>query len=167
MEEWLIVDGYNIIGAHEEWNMLTLEEGRARLIELLSEYQASSGRRVIVVFDAHRTPGGESEEKVGNITVRYTRERETADQLIERLVKKNRTSGHRLYVATSDYLEQRMIFGQGAYRVSARELLREIAAMKREVSRRIEEEKRGGRQTLGQGLDREILKQLEFLRRKK
>ncbi|PTM54717.1 NYN domain-containing protein [Desmospora activa] len=167
MDEWLIVDGYNIIGAHQNWDRIPLEEARTRLIELLSEYQASSGRRVMVVFDAHRTPGGESEEKLGNIIVRYTREHETADQLIERLVKKNRATGQRLYVATSDYLEQRMIFGQGAFRVSARELLQEIQSMKREISRRIEEESSGGKQTLGQGLNGEILKQLESLRRKK
>jgi predicted RNA-binding protein with PIN domain len=167
MEEWLIVDGYNIIGAHEGWQGIPLEEARSRLIESLSEYQAVTGRRVILVFDAHRTPGGESHEQLGNISVRYTREHESADQLIERLVRRKRTSGYRLYVATSDYLEQRMIFGQGAYRLSARELLQEFATMKKKVARTIEEESRGGKRTLGQGLTQEILERLESLRRKK
>lgn len=161
------MDGYNIIGAHEYWKTLPLEEARVQLIELLSEYQASSGRRVTLVFDAHRTAGGESRETLGNITVRYTREHETADQLIERLVKKNRASGRRLYVATSDYLEQRMIFGQGAYRLSARELLQEMKNMKKEVAKRIDEDKQGRKRTLGQGLTQEILERLESIRRKK
>lgn len=165
-EEWLIVDGYNVIGAHEGWSTLPLEEARGQLASLLSEYQATSGRRIFLVFDAHRTPGAGSRFSEEHITIFFTKEHETADHMIERLVKQHRKPGRRIYVATSDYLEQRMVFGQGAYRLSSRELLEEFRRMKGEISRSIEEIK-GGKPTLGQGLGEEVLKTLENWRRKK
>lgn len=165
-EEWLIVDGYNVIGASETWSALPLAEARDQLATLLSEYQAISGRRVFLVFDAHRAPGAGSCFSEQQITIYYTKEHETADHLIERLVKQKRKSGRRIYVATSDYLEQRMVFGQGAYRLSSRELLKEFKRMEGEISRSIEEIK-GGRPTLSQGLKEDVLKTLENWRRKK
>ncbi|EGK09710.1 NYN domain-containing protein [Kroppenstedtia eburnea] len=166
LEEWLIVDGYNVIGAHEEWALLPLEEARHQLATLLSEYQATSGRRVFLVFDAHRAPGAGSRYSEQQITIFYTKEHETADQMIERLVKQHRKPGRRIYVATSDYLEQRIVFGQGAYRLSSRELLEEFRRMKGDISSKIKEA-RGSRPTLGQGLGEEVLKTLENWRRKK
>ncbi|PTX58158.1 hypothetical protein C8P63_11832 [Melghirimyces profundicolus] len=165
-EEWLIVDGYNVIGAREDWSALSLEEARHRLTTLLSEYQSTTGRRVFLVFDAHRVPGGATRLNEQRIHVIYTKEQETADQAIERLVKQNKAPGRRIYVATSDYLEQRMVFGQGAYRLSSRELLEELRFMKAAISRKIEESK-SGRRTLGQGLKGDILRTFENWRRKK
>ncbi|OYD06610.1 NYN domain-containing protein [Paludifilum halophilum] len=166
MEEWLIVDGYNVIGAHTGWSTLPLEESRLRLMALLSEYQAISGRRVVLVFDAHRSPGGESRQLEQQLTVYFTRERETADQLIERLVKRLKQPDRLIYVATSDYLEQRMVFGQGAYRISSRELLEEMERMKGKIAKQIQTAPKG-RGPLGQGLGEEVLRKLEQWRRKK
>lgn len=167
MEEWLIVDGYNVIGAQPNgWSSFPLEEARYQLVMLLSEYQSATGRRVILVFDAHRAPGGETKETEQQVTVYFTREQETADQFIERLVKRLRKPDRRIYVATSDYLEQRLVFGQGAYRMSARELWKELEQMKREVRREMEEN-RYRRPTLGQELAGEILRTFEKWRRKK
>ncbi|GGE21105.1 hypothetical protein GCM10011571_23950 [Marinithermofilum abyssi] len=167
MEEWLIVDGYNVIGAIENgWSSFPLEDARLQLTAMLSEYQAASGRKVFLVFDAHRTPGGESRFKDQRVTVYFTKEHETADQLIERLVRKFRHPSRRIYVATSDYLEQRMVFGQGAYRISARELLEEMQSLKGRVRKKIEEQWQE-RHTLGHGLGEDVLKTFEKWRRKK
>ena len=84
MEEWLIVDGYNVLGASSEAAQSgSLEEARDRLIRRLSEYQAISGRKVILVFDAHRMPGAGTKQELEQIEVHYTRHRETADERIE------------------------------------------------------------------------------------
>src|SRR5699024_5672930 len=157
---------YNVIGAHEEWSALGLVEARDRLTELLSEYQAFSGRRVTLVFDAQHVPGAGARLSEQRITVIYTKEHETADERVERLVKENKDPHRRIYVATSDYLEQRMILGLGAYRISSRELLEELRRMKGEVARRIDKEYRV-KPTLGHGLDGEVLKTFEIWRRKK
>ncbi|SFJ37381.1 NYN domain-containing protein [Thermoflavimicrobium dichotomicum] len=171
-EEWLIVDGYNVIGTDQKarWNPTYLEEERLRLIRDLSEYQAVTGRRVILVFDAHQTPGKEVVEEHEKITVLYTRYGETADELIERFVKQSKSPHRRIFVATSDYLEQRMIFGQGAYRISSRELLQEIRLAKQKLSNSLR--KKGNmnitsaRNSLEERLSDEIRNKLEKWRRK-
>ena len=91
MEELLIVDGYNMIGAWPQLIDIKKKElGRARdeLLAILSEYQVYSGNKVIVVFDAHQVPGIGKKIKEYRIDIYYTKENETADELIERLVKK-------------------------------------------------------------------------------
>ena len=94
MEEWLIVDGYNVLGASSEAAQSgSLEEARDRLIRRLSEYQAISGRKVILVFDAHRMPGAGTKQELERIEVHYTRHRETADERIEKLVRQLRQPG--------------------------------------------------------------------------
>lgn len=169
-EEWLIVDGYNVIGADPEvrWNPKMLEEKRLDLIRDLSEYQAMTGRQVFLVFDAHNTPGNQSEEQIEKITVYYTRRDETADEFIERFVKKHKNPLRRIYVATSDYLEQKMIFGQGAYRISSRELIQEIRAAKKQLSTKLrKKENNRQRNPLEERIGTEIQKILEKWRRKK
>jgi predicted RNA-binding protein with PIN domain len=169
MEEWLIVDGYNVIGAQPdvEWLGDSLEEARDRLVRALSEYQALSGRKVILVFDAHRVPGAGAKLLEQKIIIHYTKQHETADECIEKLVRKLSGEHRRIYVATSDYLEQRLIFGQGAYRISARELLREMKSARRVATREMQERYPPKRPTLGQGLKAEIWRKLEGWRRKK
>jgi len=125
----LVVDGYNVIGAWDELNKLKLKDigqARNRLIELLAEYKAFTGNRVIVVFDALYVKGVESRKSKNNVEVIYTKENETADECIERLVKSLKNVKNQVYVATSDYMEQRTIFSRGALRISARELFIEI-----------------------------------------
>ena len=147
----LLVDGYNIIGAWSELRVLKQEkllDARDRLIELMAEYKAFTGIRVIVVFDAHLVPGIENKQKQSDVEVIFTRENEIADERIEKLTKE--LSGRRvqIHVATSDMTEQRVIFGQGALRKSARELEIEMIAITSNITkkvRHIQEEKPSSR----------------------
>lgn len=137
----LIVDGYNIIGAWQELQQLKekdIGQARDRLIEQMAEYQAYSGQRVIIVFDAYYVKGTESKSKQYKVDVIYTREKETADECIERLVKEIKNIKTQVYVATSDYAEQRTIFGSGALRISARELYMEMDNVEREIEASIQ-----------------------------
>jgi|SRR5690625_566251 len=133
----LVVDGYNVIGAWDELSRLKqrdMGQARSRLIELLVEYKAYTGNRVIIVFDALYVKGSESKQSINEVEVIYTRENETADECIERLVKSLKNVKNQVYVATSDYLEQRTIFGRGALRISARELLIELKSMETSIN---------------------------------
>lgn len=163
----LIVDGYNIIGAWEELKRLKetdIGQARDRLIELMAEYQAYSGHRVIIVFDAYYVKGISTKLKQFKVEVMYTKEKETADECIEKLVKKIKNIKTQVYVATSDYAEQRTIFGQGALRKSARELFIEMTDIGREIEASIEIHKKLQPQTKIE-LDKEILDKFEKMRR--
>ncbi|ARK21535.1 hypothetical protein CSV69_06350 [Sporosarcina sp. P26b] len=121
----LLVDGYNIIGAWPELQQLKQEDfaqARDRLIERMAEFQANKGWRVIVVFDAHLVPGIEKRKKQYRVEVVFTRENETADERIEKLVSELTDRLTQIHVATSDLVEQWVVFAQGALRISAREL---------------------------------------------
>ena len=134
LNEYLIVDGYNIINSWPELVELknrSFEHAREKLVAILSDLQGFTGTKTIVVFDAGSVKGGlESQEEVGGITVIYTQYGETADGVIEKLVSEL-PAGYSVYVATSDFAEQRMIFGLGAYRLSARELYERVRRAKR------------------------------------
>jgi len=163
----LIVDGYNIIGAWDELKQLKemdIGQARDRLIELMAEYQAYSGHRVIIVFDAYYVKGISTKLKQFKVDVIYTKEKETADECIEKLVKKIKNIKTQVYVATSDYAEQRTIFGQGALRKSARELFIEMSDIEREIEASIEIHKKIQPQTKIE-LDKEILDKFEKMRR--
>jgi hypothetical protein len=141
MEEVLIVDGYNMIGAWPELCRLKddhFEEARDRLIEMLADYKGYSGRRVILVFDAYKVPGLGASFRQNSLEIIYTKEKETADECIERLVKDLQRRKRSIIVATSDFTEQHVAFGQGALRMSARELLIEIEESRSEVRKRLE-----------------------------
>jgi len=141
----LVIDGYNIIGAWEELKRLKevdIGQARDRLVEMMAEYQAYSGDRVLIVFDAYEVYGRESKLKQHEVEVIYTKEKETADECIERLVKKLKNVQNQVYVATSDYTEQRTIFSQGALRKSARELYIELKNMDREIAEELESHKK-------------------------
>lgn len=137
-EEYLLVDGYNIIYAWEELNRLAadnMEGARGRLMDLLCNYQAIRSCRLIVVFDAYRVKGHKTEIlEYHNIHVVFTKEAETADQYIEKFAHENARK-YDIAVATSDGLEQVIILGQGCRRVTARELgedLKRVEDMLRE-----------------------------------
>lgn len=169
-EEWLVVDGYNVIGlqSHIHWNAKQLEEQRNILISQLSEYQAMTGRRVYVVFDAHQTPGARVQEMQEKVEVIFTCKDETADEFIEQFVRNSKNPHRRIYVATSDYLEQRMVFGQGAYRVSSRELLEQIRSAKTQLSENLRtQESVSPKNKLADLLPLDLRKEFEKLRRKK
>ncbi|MBM7646739.1 putative RNA-binding protein with PIN domain [Scopulibacillus daqui] len=133
----LLVDGYNVIGAWDELKKLKdidFAQARDLLIDKLAEYQAYKGWRVIIVFDAHLVPGIEIKHIQSRVEVIYTRENETADERIEKMVKELNNVKTRIYVATSDYTEQWTIFSQGALRVSSRELLNEINKIEKQIN---------------------------------
>lgn len=127
--EYLLVDGYNVIFSWDKLKALaddSPEDARNALIEILSNYKGYSGMEIIVVFDAYKVKGNKGEtERIGNIDVVYTKEAETADMYIEKVSHKL-IKNHRVRVATSDQLEQIIILGGGALRISSRELRAEI-----------------------------------------
>ncbi len=127
--EYLLVDGYNIIFAWDELKKAAeenLDLARSMLINMLCNYQGFRQCILILVFDAYKVKGSVGEvEKVNNITVVYTKEAETADTYIEKATH-DLSREHRVRVATSDNLEQTIILGNGAYRISASEFYDEI-----------------------------------------
>ena len=135
-EQYLLVDGYNIIFSWEDLNELSrvnMEGARSKLADLLCNYQGYRKCHVILVFDAYKVEGNHGEVvKYHNIHIVYTKEAETADQYIEKTVHAiGRKYG--VTVATSDGLEQVIILGQGARRLSARGVREEIEAASTEI----------------------------------
>jgi hypothetical protein len=142
MKQYLLVDGYNMIGAWPELRQLaddSLEDARDGLLEMMANYQGFSGKKVIVVFDAHQVPGAGSRFRHGGVEVIFTKEKETADEVIERLA--GELSGRRsiVQVATSDSTEQHVAFGRGALRVSARELAIAVREAQEQIRRRLDQ----------------------------
>lgn len=137
-KEYLLVDGYNIIFAWEdlkELSEINIEAARMKLMDILSNYQGYKKQTLILVFDAYKVPGNVGEvQKYHNIHVVYTKEAETADQYIEKTVQEIGKKYH-VTVATSDALEQMIILGQGAQRISAKGLLEEILTVNQEIRR--------------------------------
>ena len=135
LKEYLLVDGYNIIFAWEDLKELAkvnVESARSKLMDILSNYQGYVKNTLIVVFDAYKVKGNPgSVAKYHNIYVVYTKEAETADQYIEKTVHEIGRKYH-VTVATSDALEQMIIWGQGATRLSAQGLKAEIEAYNKE-----------------------------------
>ena len=129
LREYLLVDGYNIIFAWDDLRAVaaeSMEAARSDLINLMCNYQGVRRCELILVFDAYRIPGGRgSVERVHNINVVYTREAETADMYIEK-VAHGLGERRRVRVATSDGLEQLIVLGQGARRVSAEAFRAEV-----------------------------------------
>ncbi|MCD5406172.1 MAG: NYN domain-containing protein [Desulfotomaculum sp.] len=121
MANHYIIDGYNVIHAWPDFQKTmaaAFEHTRERLIAMASEFMASTGEKVIIVFDAHLVPAGyEHVEQADNVKIYYTKHGQTADAMIEKLVGKINQQGT-VYVVTSDWDEQRVIFGRGAYRLT-------------------------------------------------
>ena len=137
-KEYLLVDGYNIIFAWEDLKELSevnIEGARNKLMDILSNYQGYRQCTLILVFDAYKVSGNVGEvQKYHNIHVVYTKEAETADQYIEKTVHEL-GKHYKVTVATSDGLEQMIIMGQGANRLSAKGLLEEILVANEEIRR--------------------------------
>ena len=127
--EILLVDGYNVLFAWEEWKDRVRDDfdaARFQLSELLCDYAGMTGRDVILVFDAYKVKGNPgSVEKYKNIFVVYTREAQTADAYIEKTTLLARQRA-RIRVVTSDRPEQLIALGNEALRTSAREFRREV-----------------------------------------
>ena len=134
--EYLLVDGYNIIFAWDELNALakeSLDAARRKLMDILCNYQGYQKCVLILVFDAYRVPGSPGAiEQYHNIHVVYTKEAETADMFIEHVTHEI-GKGRRVRVATSDGMEQIIILGHGALRVSARMFHEEVQNVEKQI----------------------------------
>ena len=166
-EEYLLVDGYNIIFAWEELKDLAerdIMSARDRLMDILSDYQGTCGMTLILVFDAYKVQGNlGSTYKYHNIHVVYTKEAETADQYIEKTVHAIGRQ-HQVTVATSDALEQVIIMGQGGQRMSADGLYKEIKRVKDELRKEYISKKQGGRSYLFDDISEETAEAVEQIR---
>ena len=167
----MLVDGYNIIHAWDELRELmedvSLESARVKLIDTLSNYKGVQKATIIVVFDAYLVKGNPgSVSKYHNIYVVYTKEAETADHYIERVVT-SMPKHYRVRVATTDGLEQIIISGQGAVRMSAKELHNQVHQAETELRRQYIENRPPKNNMLADNLDEEALNSLENLRRQK
>lgn len=135
-EDYIIVDGYNLIYAWKELKELSEQDfgaAREKLIGILANYRAFIGCHMLIVFDAYKVKNGMgSIEKVHDIDVVYTREAQTADAYIEK-VSYEISKAYRVRVVTSDRMEQLIILGNGALRVSSRAFIEEISSVENEI----------------------------------
>ncbi|WIF95611.1 NYN domain-containing protein [Caminicella sporogenes] len=169
MREYLLIDGYNVINALPEFKKVSrenLEEARDFLIEQMIEYHSYTGVNVIIVFDAYQVKSAKvKKENVNGIEVVFTKEHQTADTYIEKVVEdlvKNRRNI--VKVVTSDWAEQQVVIGSGAVRVTPRELKYEIDLIKGKIKNKIDMENRK-KSTLSDRIDQKILEALEKWRR--
>ena len=143
-DEYLLVDGYNIIYAWSELKELAdenMDAAKTKLLDLLSNYQWIRNCEIIVVFDAYRVEG-HREEIIDyyNIHVVYTKEAQTADEYIEKFAYDNKKK-YDITVATSDNLQQIIVRGEGCALLSARELKAEIIQANKRIQEEYEEKK--------------------------
>jgi len=140
-DDYLLVDGYNIIFAWQELKELAdinIDSARDKLIEKLANYQGYKGCKLILVFDAYKVKGGkENVIKQGDMWIVYTKEAETADRYIAK-ASLELTGKGMVRVATSDALIQMIIFGSGAVRTSARELEAEVKYVEGLIAEKLE-----------------------------
>jgi uncharacterized protein len=169
INHYLIIDGYNIINAWEDLRRISIDDldgSREKLIDIIIEYAEFSGQKAIVVFDAYNVKNSmEKVEKRKYITVVYTKEHQTADSYIEKLIT-SLSKYDVVKVATDDYAEQQIILGKGASRVSSRELKLDIEDAKKKIkSKQLSSERKIQRNWLEDRLDKETLSKLENIRR--
>lgn len=166
-EEYLLVDGYNIIFAWEDLNQLAQADigaARTKLMDILSNYQGYKKCVLILVFDAYKVEGHVCEiTKYHNIYVVYTQEAETADQYIEKTVHEIGRK-YQVTVATSDGLEQVIILGQGGRLLSAREFREEIALVAEEIRQECRNRQESSKSYLFDSMDEELADYMEEVR---
>ncbi len=164
VKDYLLVDGYNIIFAWDELNELAkvnLDGARNKLMDILCNYQGFKQCILILVFDAYKVKGGVGGiQDYHNIHVVYTKEAETADQYIEKVTHEI-AKKHRVTVATSDALEQLIIMGQGAVRLSANDLKEEVLRVMNQIRRDYLDKQPSGRAYLKEQFSDNILELLE------
>jgi predicted RNA-binding protein with PIN domain len=165
---YLLVDGYNIIHAWKKLKAMaevSLISAREMLVDILANYRGYKHQEIIVVFDAHRVEGGTGAvEKRNGVYIVYTREAETADEYIEKTTGQLRRERIRVRVATSDHLEQIIIMGQGAARLFAEDLQREVNEVERIIRDRINKPKPIKKNMLYENLDPETAAAIEKMR---
>jgi len=162
VQTFLIVDGYNIINAWEGLKTLSeenLEQARDALVTTIENYIQLKGYRGIVVFDAYNNDEGIVETSRGNLKVVYTKKNQTADSYIERLIQEIERV-HEVYVATSDFMIQRMVMSAGGIRMSARELQIDIQYAQKTSAEKVKKEIEQQADRLSERLDEQTAKRL-------
>jgi len=166
----IFVDGYNVINSWPQLRDMknySFEAARAKLIDMLENYAAFKGWNIIIVFDAHMVKGSlEKKERLGNLMVVFTKEGETADGYIERIVN-NIGRSSEVYVVTSDSLEQQITFQRGAVRVSSIEFYYSVVNDGNKLVKKYENRYSSNRNLLEENIDIESAKKLEKIRRSK
>jgi len=168
MKDLLLVDGYNIAHAWPELKKLIrnvdYEAARIRLIDIMCDFSAHNNYETVVVFDAHMKKGSlRHTESYPPIKVIFTAEHETADQYIEKTMTMQDNRLRNIYVATSDALEQTIIFGRGGARLSSRELLRMVNQSKSNQKATIDSMEMEGKSTIGSSLNEKTLERLDSI----
>lgn len=166
-KEYLFIDGYNIINQWSYYKNISgnIENSRNKLIELLVEYQAYKGIKVIVVFDAHLVKGSlEKRETIAGVEIVYTKEHETADSYIEKQLDKIGRY-EQVRVATSDNSIQQIVLARGGTRVSAQEMIIEIENTKKDIRTKTDIPRQKGT-NIDQIIDFETYRKLEKIRRR-
>ena len=171
----LIVDGYNIINARRSGPGLSSEAlagERDRLLSELMDYAGYTAQQVVLVFDAWMSDRtSRTEERHGSVTLVYTRKGEIADRYIERLCDELsediRLRRVEVRVASSDALEQTIILGRGATRVSARELMMEMEHLRAQGIRRVIQRPSSRRNPIAEHLPEAVRRQLDEMRKGK
>mgnify|MGYP002622771071 CR=1 FL=1 len=151
-EEFVLVDGYNVIFAWESLRQVareSIDSAREALIRMMINYNGCRDCRLILVFDAYKVNGGvEKVEERGGVYIVYTRESEIADAFIERAVQKLKGSKRQVRVVTSDGLEQLIVMGRGALRVPASAFEKEVQAADKQLSEMMQKLEREGKSVL-------------------
>lgn len=167
IKEYLLVDGYNVIFAWEELKELAkdnIEGARGRLMDILCNYQGFKKCVVILVFDAYKVDGYALEiQKYHNIHVVYTKEAETADQYIEKVVHEIGRKYH-VTVVTSDGVEQVVTLGQGGTLISAREFFEEVEIVRKEIEQQYRNREKGTKNYLFDSMDKGLKQEMEAVR---
>lgn len=167
VQEYLLVDGYNVIFAWEDLKELAkvnIEAARNKLMDILSNYQGFRKCIVILVFDAYKVDGYALEiQKYHNIHVVYTKQAETADQYIEKVVHQIGKKYH-VTVVTSDRVEQIVTLGQGGTLISSREFRKEVDLVKRQIREEYEKRRDSGKNYLFDHMDEELAEEMEDVR---
>jgi len=161
----VFIDGYNVINAWSDLKDLDLGAARDKLVEYMINYASFYGAKVTIVFDAHRVSGNsQHKEYRAPIEVVYTKDKETADAYIERAVDELGRKVEVL-VVTSDNLEQQIIFGRGAQRMSSMEFRVSFEAAEKHISEQTEALSDRKGMKLFEHMDEESREKLEKLRR--
>lgn len=167
VQEYLLVDGYNVIFAWEDLKELAkvnIEGARNKLMDILSNYQGYKKCVVILVFDAYKVDGYTLEiQKYHNIHVVYTKQAETADQYIEKVVHQIGRKYH-VTVVTSDGVEQVITQGQGGTLISSREFREEVEIVRRQIEEEVRNRREGNKNYLFDHMDRELVEEMEDIR---
>jgi len=167
LREYLLVDGYNVIHAWEDLKELSkdnFEAARNKLMDILCNYQGYKKCTVILVFDAYKVEDCNIEvQKYHNIYVVYTKEAETADQYIEKVVHEIGRKYH-VTVVTSDGIEQIVTLGQGGTLISAREFQQEIQIVSEQIREEIKERRETSKNYLFHHLDQDLAEKMEEIR---